>query len=203
MKYVASIKLEMALMRSIVSCLLLAVTLMTGCEGDDKDARKNKVSQPLKPLTGQEWRPSSAARIDALKAELVKDPDSEALLSQLGDVYFESRRFQEAIPVYEQAAIINPKNADVLNDLGLSYFYIGKTEQALDAVNRATEADPTYKHAWLSTGFILMSSGRPAEAIAPLNKVMELDPGGQLAKTAGEFLQQIETGLGQGTKGPN
>jgi tetratricopeptide (TPR) repeat protein len=185
----------------LISCLLLVVTLMSGCEGDNKDAAQNNTSNVTEPLSSQAWVDPKAARIDTLKARLFDDPNSELLLSDLGDAYFESQRFQEAIPIYEKAATINPQNPDVLNDLGLSYYYTGKAEQGLDTVNRAIEVDPAYKFAWLSKGFILTSLGKHDEAITSLNKVKELDPGGPQSRTADDFLKEIEISLNRGTEG--
>ncbi len=182
----------------LISCLLLVVTLMWGCEGDNKDAAQNSASNVTEPLSSQAWVDHKAARIDTLKAKLFDDPNSELLLSVLGDAYFESQRYQEAIPIYERAVTINPQNPDVLNDLGLSYYYTGKAELAIDTVNRAIEADPAYKFAWLSKGFILTSLGKHDEAITSLNKVKELDPGGPQSRTADDFLKEIEISLNQG-----
>ena len=178
---------------ALQTCLLVSLSLVVGCKDDS--GMQDKAPKGTAPLTVQDWADPSGGRIDDLKAKLAEDPTNEQLLSQLGDVYFESRKFKEAIQVYQTASTVNPKNADVLNDLGLSYFYTGQQELALKSINRAVEADPAYKHAWLSMGFILLSSGRPAEAVAPLMKVKELDPGGQLEKTADEFLEKIEAGL--------
>ena len=185
---------------SLISCLLLVVTLMWGCEGD-KDAAQNSTSNVTEPLSSQAWVDPKAARIDTLKAKLFDDPNSELLLSDLGDAYFESQRFQEAILIYEKAATINPQNPDVLNDLALSYHYTGETEQALNALNRAIEADPAYKYAWLSKGFILSSLGKYEEAITSLDKVKELDPGGPLSRSADDFLKEIEISLNRKAEG--
>jgi tetratricopeptide (TPR) repeat protein len=175
--------------------------MMNGCEGGNKDTAQNSTFNVTEPLSSQAWADPQAARIDNLKAKLFDDPNNELLLSNLGDAYFESQRFQEAIPIYEKAATINPKNPDVLNDLGLSYYYTGKTELAIDTVNRAIEADPAYKYAWLSKGFILSSQGKYDEAKIPLNKVKELDPGGPLSRSADDFLKEIEISLNRGTEG--
>ena len=184
----------------LVSCLLLVVTLMWGCESD---TAQNSTSNVTEPLSSQKWVDPKAARIDTLKAGLFDDPNNELLLSDLGDAYFESQRYQEAIQIYEKAVTINPQNPDVLNDLALSYYYTGKIEQGLDTVNRAIEADPAYKYAWLTKGFILTSQGKHDEAVTSLNKVKELDPGGPLSRTADDFLKEIEISLNRGTEGSN
>lgn len=176
--------------------LLLVLTLLVGCRGEDGDATSREV--PKAPPSGlQALSKQGADRLETLKSRLATEPDNEQLLSELGDVYFEAKRFKEAIPVYERVVSINPRNADALNDLGLSLLYTGAGEEGLDAVVRATDADPTYKNAWLSKGFILLSLERYPEAIAPLNKVKELDPGGKLAQTADKFLEMVDEAQGK------
>ena len=188
----------------LLPCLLLTSVLLNGC-GDGSGESAGNTASDSSSVAGAPGQGAlvdpAAARIDSLKASLFDDPENPQLLSDLGDAFFESQRYQEAIPVYEKAVSIHPANPDILNDLGLSYFYIGDQEKGLDTINRAIAADPVYKHAWLSKGFMLSSLGRHDEAITTLNKVKELDAGGPLAKAADDFLREMEGSLDQGTVG--
>lgn len=176
------------------------MALIGGCEGggEGTEGVTSKGQGPAGTTASVDY---NSSRIETLKSRLFDDPDNEQLLSELGDVFFESQRFPEAIPTYEKAVAINPQNHDVLNDLGLSYFYIGETEKALDSINKAIGADPTFKHAWLSKGFMLKAVGNYDEAVVSLNKVKELDTDGTLAMAADNFLKEIETSLNIGAKG--
>ena len=189
----------------LIPLFLLTSVLLNGCgDGSGENAAGNAATDSsgvAESLDIQTRVDPAAARIDSLKASLFDDPENTELLSDLGDAFFESQRYQEAIPVYEKAVSIHPANPDMLNDLGLSYFYIGDQEKGLDTINRAIAADPVYKHAWLSKGFMLSSLGRHDEAITTLNKVKELDAGGPLAKAADDFLREMEGSLDQGTVG--
>ena len=176
------------LVMTALSALLL---LAAGCDGGKKEAAYEDL---------QEWDGrygSTDRRIEMLKASLYEDPDNFDLLSALGDAYFESQRYEDAIVEYEKALKIRPDDADCLNDMGLAYFYTGNTEKGLESVEKAIESSPGYKHPWLSKGFMLMSIGRYDEAVEPLNRVKELDPGGKLAEEADRFLMQIEAMRGR------
>lgn len=168
--------------------LLFALLVVAGCEGGKEEAAPAAQGLPeFQPAIG-----GPASRIETLKSRLFDEPENDMLLSALGDAYFEAKRFQEAIPVYEKAVAINPQNYDALNDLGLCYFYTRNEVAALEALDKAVAVNPDYKYAWLSKGFVLVSIGRFQDAEAPLRRAKELDPNGNIGAEAEKFLQKIE-----------
>lgn len=171
--------------------LMLIMLFFTACDGSKKGADQ----EGLKEFDASSIQIDQ--RIETLKSQLFDSPDNFDLLSALGDAYFESQRYIEAIGIYEKAIKIDPKSADSFNDLALSQFYTGNNEAALASAAKAVEADPVYKHGWLTKGFILMTLGRLDEAAESLKKVKELDLGGRLAEEAGNFLTQIELAKGK------
>jgi len=161
---------------------LLILFGMTAC--DDK-AGETYVDSPG---TAQFESFQTDSGIDQLKAQLLNNPNDFNTLSRLGDMYFETSRYLEAIQAYDRAITVNPACTDCYNDKGLAMYYLGDADSALESLDKATELDPGYVHAWLSKGFILVSSGRYQEAVEPLNKVKELDTTGALAAEADKFL---------------
>jgi len=136
--------------------------------------------------------------IEALKSRLFDEPENVGLLSSLGDAYFESAQYEEAISIYDKAIMLDPNHADSMNDRGLSYFYLGNSGAALESVNQAITVAPSYIHAWLSKGFMLFKLGRNDEAVEAFNKVKELDLFGGLSREADSFLLQIEAAKSRG-----
>ena len=163
-------------------CALLILMSMVAC--DDKSAKISSQPQPF-PETNLSAAPSE---IDQINAFLVDDPNNFDALSALGDKYFESGQYFEAIQTYDKALAVNPMCADCLNDQGLAYFYSGDANSAIDSLDKAIAINPDYPNTWLSKGFILISEGRYEEAKAPLNKVKELDTVGNLTIEADKFL---------------
>lgn len=163
-------------------CVLLLFLALAAC--DDK-AQETYVDGP-RDAAFQSFNMPSA--IDELKTQLLGNPNDFNTLSRLGDMYFESSQYFEAIQIYDRAIAVNPSCADCYNDKGLALFYLGDAEGSLAALRKATETDPNYVHAWLSTGYVMVSTGRYQEAVAPLNKVKELDTTGTLALEADKFL---------------
>ncbi len=169
--------------------LLATALFMLGCEGENRGA--SAPAQQAQPSM-QASMPNQDAAIEVLKARLFDDPDNSALLSALGDAYFQQRRFDEAIPIYKRAIVFNPEDFDALNDLGLAYHYTGNSQAALEALERSISANLDYKYARLSKGFILLSLGRHEEAEAPLRKALALDPNGNIGAEAGRMLGRVE-----------
>ena len=172
----------------------LVLLSLVGC--DDKESTST-VSTP-KTIDAQQFPKFDSfqqpSEIDQLKAKLFDNPNDFNALDSLGDLYFESGQYIEAIQTYDKALAINPSCADCFNDRGLASFYLGDPTSAIESFDKAIALDPGYTHAWLSKGFVLTSEGRYQEAIAPLNKVKELDTTGRLAKTADEFLAKAAQG---------
>jgi tetratricopeptide (TPR) repeat protein len=171
-----------------VIVLPLCLLLLSCGESDNQSPTGNESSAG--PNAGSVVQPMG--RIESLESALRADPDNFALLSQLGDAYFEAMQYTNAITSYDKAIMVNPKSADCLNDRGLSYFYVGNAEAALESFDRAIAADPTYPNSWLSKGFVLSTLGEYDEALIALDKVREIDFGGPLTQEANKFRDMIE-----------
>lgn len=164
---------------------LLIILSLVACE-DNAPKPASELQQSFDSQAVQQFQ-----GIEQLKAKLAMNPNDFATLSELGDMYFESGQFFEAIQIYDQAIGVNPMCADCYNDRGLSLHYLGDADSAIASFDKAVEIDPGYVHAWLSKGFVLVSAGRYQEAIEPLNKVKELDTTGGLAAEADKFLALV------------
>jgi cytochrome c-type biogenesis protein CcmH/NrfG len=58
------------------------------------------------------------AQLRTLRARIAAHPNDDVALTQLGDMYLASNHFSEAIPLYERALRVNPRN--VAAQTGLS-----------------------------------------------------------------------------------
>ena len=163
-------------------CALLILFSLISC--DDQAAKPATTAQDF-PQFDSFQTPSE---IDQLKARLFDNPEDFEALSTLGDRYFESARYLEAIQTYDKALVVNPMCADCWNDKGLAQYYMGDPKSALESFDKAIAIDPEYVHVWLSKGYVLFSVGKYQEAIPVLNKVKELDTTGGLAAEADKFI---------------
>lgn len=170
-------------------CALLIVLSLMAC--DDKAERSKATAQDF-PQTKKSFPQFDSLQtdpgIEQLKARLASNPNDFNTLAALGDMYFESSRYLEAIQTYDKALAVNPMCADCLNDRGLAQYYIGDPKSALESFDKAIAIDPEYVRVWLSKGYVLFSVGRYEESIPVLNKVKELDTTGGLAAEADKFI---------------
>jgi tetratricopeptide (TPR) repeat protein len=115
-------------------------------------------------------------------------PEDPAYLANLGDKYFESNRFEQAIEIYKKAIELNPNDVDTINDLGLAYFYTKNTDEAVSTLRTGTEVNPSFQRIWLSLGYVLMSSGKNEEARQALQKTINLAPDSGVGQEASRMM---------------
>jgi tetratricopeptide (TPR) repeat protein len=146
--------------------------MKTDSERQIKEPEKDDFRTPPVDRTLPDFGIKEKAYLDILK----ENPDNAEASAQLGDLYFENKRFQKAIPRYEKAISLNPKDVDSHNDLGLARYYSGQTDKAIEILKRGTEVGPSYQRIWLTYGFIMTNAGNLPEAEKALKKAIEIDP---------------------------
>ena len=64
------------------------------------------------------------------------------LNTRIGYIYFEKKKYSQAIEYLESAIKMSPQNIEVAYYLGLSYDKIGENEKALEYLSRVIELAP-------------------------------------------------------------
>lgn len=115
------------------------------------------------------------ATITAEKA-LKIDKDCADALYVRGMVKYDSQDFEEALPDFERAVELEPKDAANHERLGWTYFELQMYENSLPEFDAALKLDPTFEHAYYGRGLYWMSVKKPLKAIEDLNKASQIDP---------------------------
>ena len=102
--------------------------------------------------------------IQLSKSILEKDPNNVQALINLGNAYFDTERYQEAIDAYSRALVINPKNSDVRTDMGIMYRKLGQFDKALDAFRQAAQYDPRHFNSRFNLGIVLENDKKDFQA---------------------------------------
>ncbi len=171
---------------SVCGMTFLALIAVSSCSREETAVKKPAANvTPSGPLIDSNFKGTALSELELN----TNDPNS---LATLGDQYFESNQYAQAIEIYEKVIKLNPNDVDTYNDLGLAYFYTGKSNIAVDRLKRGTEVVPSYQRVWLSLGFILMTEGRKGEAKPVLQRALELDPESTVGREAKKMLQQIK-----------
>lgn len=169
---------------------LLAVIVAFAVISTSPDRQKKYSGTSSAPSSGpvKDTGPQQIIPVDKLAGN-TKDPKSLALL---GDKYFESGNYEQAIEVYKRVLEIDPDDVDTYNDLGLAYYYTRRPGLAVDALRKGTEAMPSYQRIWLSLGFVLLSTGDNEEGKSALIKAAELGPDSTIGMEAKRMMGLIQ-----------
>ena len=80
-------------------------------------------------------------RLAELQRSVDRDPENPALLTNLGNYYYDREEWDAAVKAYEKARRKAPKDANLLSDLGAAHRNAGEFELAVAFFRKAREAD--------------------------------------------------------------
>ena len=114
---------------------------------------------------------------EPLLTTLKQNPRDFDVLVKLGNLYYDSKLYPEAIKYYEQAVKVRPENSDVRTDLGTSYWYTGNADRAISEFNRALKYNPTHPGTLFNMGVVKWQGKMdPAGAVEAWNRLLETNP---------------------------
>lgn len=98
--------------------------------------------------------PLDQTRVQALQTVAEGDPKNIESRVQLGNMFFDSEQYPQAIAWYEQAFALNPADPNVSTDLGVSYYYTNQPDRALAQFEKSLVADPRHIKTLLNVGIV-------------------------------------------------
>jgi tetratricopeptide (TPR) repeat protein len=94
------------------------------------------------------------AQVTALKSAAEHEASNVTPRVQLGNLYFDAERYDDAIKWYEEALKLTPKDVNVSTDLGVSYYYANQPDKALAQFDRSLKLDPKHAKTLLNVGIV-------------------------------------------------
>jgi len=147
--------------------------------------------------------PAAAAVLDEAQATALrniaeKDPANVQSRVQLGNMYFDAERYQDAIQWYEAALKLNPNDVSVSTDLGVCFYYTNQPDRAVTQMEASLRIDPRHTKSLLNLG-IVKAFGKQdlVGAAAAWEEVVRIapdSPEGQSAKRSIANLQAAHPG---------
>jgi tetratricopeptide (TPR) repeat protein len=125
---------------------------------------------------GEERYESALSELRACEGAGPARQDMGNVLFYTGVCLKELGRFQEAIPVLEQATAFDSSESGVFNLLGFCFYKTARHARAVDCFRRAIELDPRSAIDYANLARNLKELGRTEEAIAFYRKALSLDP---------------------------
>ncbi|KAG0239725.1 hypothetical protein BGW41_007525 [Actinomortierella wolfii] len=132
---------------------------------------------------------SSTPAATTTAAPAVKEPTEEekANAEQLkiaGNRKVNEKDYAEAIRLYGEAIVLNPKNAVYYANRAAAYSQMGDHEHAISDSLKAAEVDPKYSKAYSRLGHAYFSVGKYKEAVEAYEKGLELEPNNATMKSS-------------------
>ena len=143
------------------------------------------------------------SRAAQLKATADRNPSDAETRVQLGNLYFDAERYDEAARWYEAALTVDPKNVNASTDLGIAYYYSNQPDRALAQFDKSLQLDPKHSKTLLNIG-IVRAFGKQdlAGAEKAWERVIELAPDSPEAAVAKKGLDGLRAAHGQGGTPP-
>lgn len=133
-------------------------------------------------------------QIEQLKSILRNNPQDLPTLIALGNAYFDTNQFDQAIEVYSQALKIDPQNADVRTDLGIMYRRKGDSDRAIAEFRRAAQDNPQHFNSRYNLGVVLLhDKGDLKGAISAWEDYLKIEPSGPRADNLRGQIEKLKT----------
>jgi tetratricopeptide (TPR) repeat protein len=96
------------------------------------------------------------AREAGLKSTLSSNPKDLNALIQLGNLYYDDSKFQDAVDYYGKALEIDPQNVDVRTDRGSCYWSLGQADAAIGEFQKSLQVNPSHAQTLFNMGIVYL-----------------------------------------------
>lgn len=126
--------------------------------------------------TPEQMKQMAEAKAAPLLSQLKSDPNNPELLAQLGNVYYDTQNFSDAIGYYAKALTLK-EDPGVRTDMGTAYFYSGDADRALAEFSRVLKSNPGFDNALFNTGMVKFQAKMDVNgAIAAWEEMLKVNP---------------------------
>ena len=146
------------------------------------------------PVPGSTAAPLDQAKVDHLQAAAGRAPNDATPRVQLGNLYFDAERYEDAIKWYGEAVKLNPRDANVSTDLGICFYYTNQPDKALEQFDRSLKTDPKHTKTILNQGIVRAFGKQDLEgAQAAWEQVIAIAPDGPEGQAAKRALDSLRS----------
>jgi cytochrome c-type biogenesis protein CcmH/NrfG len=194
-------KLESVVFAIAGVCFGLITGWMIGSQQASMSPRAPSVAAPQQPAAPSSPASSSQApamldeaQVQALRSVAERDPKNAAARTQLGNLYYDAGRFEDAIKWYGDSLAINPKDADVSTDLGVSYYYSNQPDRAILQLEQSLKINPSHTKALLNMGVVRAFGKQDLKGAAEVwRRLVEVAPQSREGQEARRALDSLST----------
>jgi tetratricopeptide (TPR) repeat protein len=157
------------------------------------------VQQPAPAAQGSGSQTTPAAVLDetqvnALKSVAGREPRNAVPRAQLGNLYFDAERYDEAIKWYTEALKLSPNDVNVSTDLGVCYYYVNRPDEALAQFDVSLKLDPKHPKTLLNVGIVRAFGKQDLQGASEAwQNVIKVAPGSPEAQAARRALDSLQS----------
>ena len=128
-----------------------------------------------------------------LLEQLKSKPNDPALISQIGNMYYDAQVYPTAIEYYQKSLSIDAKNAAVRTDLATALFYNNDPDHAITEFDRVIKEDPKNGNALFNRGIVKWQAKMDVNgAMADWDKLLKQDPNYAQADKVRAYMTQAK-----------
>ena len=151
----------------------------------------------------QELQQALAQQVPSLLERLKSEPNNPELLADVGNMYFDARQYDKAVPYYNRVLKIQPANTMVRTDLGTCYWLMGNADQAIAEFQTSLKTAPNQANTLFNLGVVQWQGKMDAEAaLATWQKLLDTNPNFAGKDKVMQMMTQAKrhVGIAPGTK---
>ena len=138
--------------------------------------------------------PDEVAALETLAA---RQPGDGAVRVELGNLYMDAERWNEAIRWYREALAVNPALGETVTDLGACLVSSGRPAEGLAEFEKVLAGNPGHRNALYNKGIALLQMGRAGEAAAAWEELLKRHPGDPQIQGLRRRIEQVRETAGK------
>ena len=135
--------------------------------------------------------PETVALIGTLEGRLKSNPNDDSTKMQLGDLYYDAKRYSDAIPLY-RSLLGKDANSDLQIKLATAIAASGDNDGAVAELGRLLKADPKNQQAALTMSVMYVNKRNIDSVTYWLQHVVTIDSTSEQGRQAAMILEQIK-----------
>ena len=149
---------------------------------------------PFAPAT-KILNPDEVAALESLAA---RQPGDASVRVELGNLFMDAERWDEAIRWYREALAVNPALVETRTDIGACLVSSGRPAEGLVEFEGVLAGDPGHRNALYNKGIALLQMGRAGEAATVWEELLKRHPGDPQIQGLRGRIEQIRATAGAG-----
>ena len=143
--------------------------------------------------TPEQMRNMADKQAAPLIAQLKSDSANAKLLSQVGNIYYDTQQYPIAIDYYQRTLQVTPKDASVRTDMATAFWYTGNADTAIAEFNRALGDEPNKPNALFNLGVVQWQGKMDIRgALATWQRLLDTNPNYEGKAKVVELMEQVK-----------